>query len=124
MSQPQNLNQWIGEGNISCDPIVRFTAGSNRPVTNFHIYVDNMYKSKKTSSFNNEITFKKRTSKIPVVAWAGKAEMIAKYYAKGDKVRLVGRLRTRSVEKDGICFNAFEIVVENISLIRKANQQD
>lgn len=123
MSQLQNLNQWIGEGNLSCDPTVRFTTGSNRPVTNFHIYVDNTYKSKK-GSFNNEVTIKKRTSKIPVVAWAGKAEMIAKYYNKGDKVRLVGRLRTRPAQKDGVSYNAFEIVVENISLIRKANQHD
>jgi single-stranded DNA-binding protein len=50
--------------------------------------------------------------------------MIAKHYNKGDKVRLVGRLRTRPAQKDGVSYNAFEIVVENISLIRKANQHD
>ena len=123
MAQSQNLNQWIGEGNISRDPIVRFTTGSNRPVTNFYIYVDTVYKSKKGNP-NNEVHFKKRTSKIPIVAWAGKAETIAKYYSKGDKVRIVGTLRTRPAQKQGVSYNAFEIVVENISLITKASQQD
>jgi single-strand DNA-binding protein len=123
MPQSQNLNQWIGEGNISRDPKVRFTTGSNRPVTNFYIYVDSIYKSKKGNP-NNEVLFKKRTSKIPVVAWAGKAETIAKYYSKGDKVRIVGTLRTRFAQKEGISYDTFEIVVENISLITKASQQD
>jgi single-stranded DNA-binding protein len=122
MIQSQNLNQWIGEGNISQNPVVRFTTGSNRPVTNFYIYVNATYKSKKESS-SNEVVFKKRTSKIPIVAWAGKAETIAKYYAKGDKVRIVGTLRTRPAQKEGISYNAFEIVVENISLITKASQE-
>ena len=40
----KNLNQWIGEGNLSCDPIIRYTDNSNTPVTNFHLYVDNFCK--------------------------------------------------------------------------------
>lgn len=123
MSQAINLNQWIGEGNISNNPVVRYTTGSNRPVTNFNLYIDNMYKSKKGSP-NGEFSFKKRTSKIPLVAWAGKAEMISKHYKKGDKVRVVGRLRTRPVTREGVTYNAFEIVIDNISMINPSNQQD
>tara|TARA_A100001388_G_C28390526_1_gene321289 strand:- start:168 stop:539 length:372 start_codon:yes stop_codon:yes gene_type:complete len=123
MSQLRNLNQWIGEGNLSCDPILRFTSGSNRPVTNFFIYIDNSYRSKKSAP-NGEFVYKKRTSKIPVVAWAGKAEAIAKYYKKGDKVRLIGRLRTRHITKGSEKILTFEIVTDDISLIKKNNQQD
>lgn len=123
MTQLTNLNQWIGEGNLSCNPELRFTTGSNRPVTNFYIYIDNTYKSKKASP-NGEITFKKRTSKIPVVAWAKKAEAIANNYRKGDKVRLVGRIRTRQVTRGDISYITFEIVADNMSLIKKHNQHD
>ena len=73
----KNMNQWIGEGNISCDPELRHTFDSTRPVTNFNLYVDNVYRSKKDNDYDDEVAFKKRTSKIPVVAWAGKAEMIS-----------------------------------------------
>lgn len=119
----KNMNQWIGEGNISCDPELRHTFDSTRPVTNFNLYVDNVYRSKKDNDYDDEVAYKKRTSKIPVVAWAGKAEMISKNFRKGDKVRLVGHLRTRKIEKNGVFFNAFEIVVEDISLIRRASNK-
>ena len=91
-------------------------------MTNFNLYVDNVYRSKKElDDTEDEVAYKKRTSKIPVVAWAGKAEMISKNFKKGDKVRLVGHLRTRKLERDGVFFNSFEIVAEDISLIRRAN---
>lgn len=111
-----NFNQWIGEGNISCDPELRFTFDSNRPVTNFNLFVDNTYKSKKGVE---ETVMKKRSSRIPVVAWAGKAEAISKNYKKGDKVRVVGHIRTRQITKDGVSFNSFEIVAEEVTLIRR-----
>jgi len=114
----QNLNQWIGEGNISQKPILRYTNDSTRPVVNFHVYVDNTYRSKK--NLDGEVLYRKRTSKIPVVAWATKAEIVSKKYNKGDKVRIIGRLRTRVVERNGVKVSAFEVVLEDISLIEKA----
>tara|TARA_Y100000592_G_C5450154_1_gene308288 strand:- start:398 stop:745 length:348 start_codon:yes stop_codon:yes gene_type:complete len=114
----QNLNQWIGEGNISQKPTLRHTNDSNRPVCNFHIYVDNIYRSKKNA--DGEILYKKRTSKIPVVAWATKAETVARDFNKGDKVRIVGRIKTRVIERENTKISTFEIVLENISLINKA----
>lgn len=113
-----DFNQWIGEGNISHDPELRTTNDNNRSVTNFFLFIDNTYKSKRS----NEVIYKKRSSKIPIVAWAGKAELIAKNFKKGDKVRLVGKLRTRqATTKDGIVYTAFEIVAENISLISRVD---
>ena len=114
----KHLNQWIGEGNIGHKPALRHTNDSNRPVCNFFIYVDNTYKSKKNS--DGEVLYKKRTSKIPIVAWAGKAETVQKKYNKGDKVRIVGRIKTRTIEKAGTKISTFEIVLEDISLIQKA----
>ena len=114
----RNMNQWIGEGNISCDPELRHTVDNKKAVTNFNLYVDSNYRVKNDSS---ESVYKKRTSKIPIVAWANKAEMICNTFKKGDKVRLVGHLRTRGMQKEGVYFNAFEIVVDDISLIRRSN---
>lgn len=110
-----NLNQYICEGNVSCDPELRYTRGTNKAVTNFYLYVDDSHKV----SNDGSVTYKKVTSKIPVVAWAGKAEMIAKNFKKGDKVRLVGKIKTRPVERDGVFYNAFEVIVENISIINR-----
>ena len=114
----QNLNQWIGEGNISQKPVLRHTKDSTRPVCNFHVYVDNTYRSKKNT--DGETLYKKRTSKIPVVAWSTKAEIVAKKYNKGDKVRILGRIKTRIIERDGLKISTFEIVLEDISLIKAA----
>ena len=115
-----NLNQWIGEGPLSCDPLIRYT-GDKRAVTNFTLYVNNSFKSK---TDDGSFIIKKRHNRIPVVAWAGKAEVISKNYKKGDKVRLVGSIRTRLVERDGVKINSFEIVADNISMIREASYED
>ena len=114
-----NFNQWIGEGNISRDPELRFTHNNNKPVTNFHLFIDSKYKSK-----DEEESYKKRTSKIPVVAWANKADYLSKNFKKGDKVRIVGSLRSRTIEKDGAFFNSLEVVMDEISLIRRPNNSD
>ena len=114
------LNQWIGEGNLSCDPEVRRTT-TDKAVTNFFIYVDDTFRTYESST--NTTTIKKQSSKIPVVAWAAKAEMIAKNYKKGDRIRLVGKIKTRKVQKDDFAYNVFEVVVESISLVHRQNQQ-
>ena len=41
----QNINQVIIEGNISCDPLLRYTS-DEKSVTNFNMYVDSKYKNK------------------------------------------------------------------------------
>ena len=113
-----NLNQWIGEGNIGSDPELRHTHGTNKPVTNFFLYVDDLHKKVNSSG---SFTYKKTTNKVPVVAWDGKATYITNNHSRGDKVRIVGKLKTRLVEKqDGTYISSFEIIVENISMIKPA----
>lgn len=111
----QNINQVIIEGNISCNPELRYTATSNKPVTNFNIYIDSKYKSKNSQ----EPTYLKNTSKIPVVAWAGKAEYISNTFSKGDKVRLVGHIKTKELLFDQQKVITFEVIAKDIYLIRK-----
>lgn len=113
-----NLNQWIGEGNIGSDIELRHTYNTNKAVTNFFLYVQDIHK---TYSAPNQVVHKKTTSKIPVVAWDGKAKFIANNLAKGDRVRVVGKLKTRLVEKEDYSYNTFEIILETISLISSPN---
>ena len=114
------MNQVIIEGNIGCDPLLRHTS-DKKCVTNFSIYIDSTYKNKNYKSTDDKMYLKK-TNKVPVVAWAGKAQYIVKNYQKGDKVRLVGHLRTRDVElESGRKVTTFEVVAKNISLITRLN---
>ena len=114
----QNINQVIIEGNISCDPLLRYTS-DEKSVTNFNIYVDSKYKNKNYKNPQDKMYLKK-TNKVPVVAWAGKAEYIANNYQKGDKVRLVGHLRTKDIQLDsGRRITTFEVVAKNLSLISR-----
>ena len=117
----QNINQWIGEGNISCDPILRHTS-DDKPVTNFNLYVDSRYRNKNQVNISDP-KFVKKTSKVPVVAWAGKAEHIVKNYSKGDKVRLIGHIKTKEIQlASGQKVITFEIIAKNIALIYRPNK--
>jgi single-stranded DNA-binding protein len=115
----QNINQWIGEGNISCTPELRYTFDKSKAVTNFNLYVDNSYKSKSTSE---DSTFIKHTIRVPVVAWVGRANHIVKNFQKGDKVRLMGHLRTKEVIINEKKVLTFEIVAKNIYLIHRVSK--
>jgi single-strand DNA-binding protein len=117
----QNMNQWIGEGNISCDPVLRYTSDDN-PVTNFTLYIDSKYRNKNQTNAS-DVKFIRRTSRVPIVAWAGKAEHITENYSKGDKVRIMGYLRTKEIKLDsGQRIVTFEIVAKSISLILRPNK--
>lgn len=114
----QNMNQLIIEGNMSCDPELRHTSTSKKAVTNFNIYVDSKYKSK-----NSETpVYIKNTSKIPVVAWAGKAKYISSTFNKGDKVRLVGHLKTKEILIDEQKILTFEVIAKDLYLISKSSK--
>tara|TARA_B100001094_G_C17885684_1_gene649087 strand:+ start:66 stop:422 length:357 start_codon:yes stop_codon:yes gene_type:complete len=112
----QNMNQLIIEGNMSCNPELRYTSTSKKAVTNFNIYVDSKYKNRNTEN----PTFIKSTSKIPVVAWSGKAKYISNTFNKGDKVRLVGHLKTKELTIDDQKIITFEVVAKDLYLIHKS----
>ena len=111
----QNINQLIIEGNMSCDPELRYTSTGNKAVTNFNIYVDSKYKNKN----GKEPAYLKNTSKVPVVAWAGKAEYISNTFGKGDKVRLVGHIKTKEILVDDKKLVTFEVIAKDVYLIKK-----
>ena len=117
-----SFNQCIVEGNVAATPEIRHTRDSSRPVSNFTIYVDSSYKSKKNQ--DGGVVFKKRTERIPVTVWAKLAEFTCKNVNKGDKVRVVGKIRTRTYEnKEGHVVNSFEIVADQINIMQQKRDE-
>ena len=108
----ENINQWIGEGNIGTDLILRHTKDSSRPVLNMILFVDSTYKAKK--NVVGDYAVKKRYAKVPLVVWHTKAQEVYNNFKRNDKVRVKGALRTRLITKGNHTFSTFEIVVDDI----------
>lgn len=91
-------------GRITADIELKHTP-SNVAVVSFTLAVDRGYK-------NEDGT--KQTDFIDIVAWRNTAEFIAKYFSKGQKMAIQGRLQTRDWEdKNGNKRKAVEVVVDN-----------
>lgn len=56
-------------------------------------------------------------------AWRGTAEIIAEYCGKGSLIGVIGRIQTRSYEKDGQRRYVTEVVAENVTLLESRNSQ-
>lgn len=84
------MNKVILMGRLTKDPELRYTQ-NNIPVCNFTLAVDRRF-----SKQDEE----KQTDFIPVVAWQKTAEFCSKYFSKGRKVAVAGRIETRTWEDD------------------------
>lgn len=74
-------------GRLTADPEISRTSNDNVPVCNFTIAVA---RPKRKDSMEEETDFFRCT------AWRGKAEVMAKWFTKGDMVGIVGSLRNES----------------------------
>ena len=62
-----------------------------------------------------------------IVAFGKTAEFLCKWFTKGSKVLLEGRLQTNSYEKDGVKHNAVDVIVDNLEFAdskKKADDDD
>ena len=100
------LNQISVQGRIVRDPELRRTA-SGKAVTSFTLACDRDFKNQQTGE--KEIDF------IECVAWGGTAEMVEKYFHKGQMAVATGRLQLRDwTDKNGQKRRQAEILVNNI----------
>lgn len=91
-------------GRLTRDPDVRYTDGGST-IARFSLAVDRRFKQEggETADFINCIAFGKT------------AEFIEKYFAKGIKIALNGRIQTGSyTNKDGVKVYTTDVVVENV----------
>lgn len=94
------LNQVALMGRLTRDPELKYTS-TNKPVTSFKLAVDRDYKG------DNAVDF------IACVAWDRTAEMVSRYYRKGERMVVNGRIQTRNwVDSDGSNRSATEVVVD------------
>ena len=97
------MNKAIEIGRLTRDPEVRYSQGNNTAVARYTIAVDRKFKreGEQTADF------------IPCVAFGKQAEFAEKYFRKGTKVVISGRITTGSyTNKDGQKIYTTEITVE------------
>ena len=88
----KKMNKAIEIGRLTRDPEVRYSQGSNTAVARYTVAVDRKFKreGEPTADF------------IPCVAFGKQAEFAEKYFRKGTKVVISGRITTGSyTNKDG-----------------------
>lgn len=95
---------------------IELTTTTNSVVTNFTL-ARNRQKTDKDAE--QEADF------IRFVAWGKTAEFLSKYFSKGDRVGVEGRLQARNyTDKDGNNRTITEVVVENVEFIEKKSSSD
>lgn len=107
------FNQFTGIGNLAADPETRFTQGGTQ-VTNFTVCCESGYGDHKKTEF------------VKCVSWAKLAEIVGKYFHKGNRVMIQGSMETRSWDdKDGNKRYSTEIRVETAkNLSPRTDTQD
>lgn len=100
------LNQISVQGRIVRDPELRRT-NSGKAVTSFTLACDR--------DFKNQQTGEKEVDFIECVAWGGTAEMVEKYFSKGQMAIVTGRLQLRDwTDKNGQKRRTAEILVSSV----------
>ena len=90
-------------GNLATDVELRVVGGEGKQRASFLLAVNRAAK--------DEADF------VWVTAWDKQAETCAQYIAKGSRVALDGRLRSRSWEEDGKKRNAVEVVANRVQFL-------
>lgn len=104
----EGLNRVMLLGNLGADPELRVPAGG-QAVLKLRLATTETYLDR-----NN--TRQERTEWHAVTLWGKRAEALAKFLTKGERVFVEGRLQTSSYEKDGEKRYRTEVVATNVVL--------
>ena len=98
------MNKSIFTGNLTRDPEIRYSQGTNMAVAHFGIAVNRKFaKDGETDTdFFNCTAFNKT------------AEFVEKYCKKGMKMALEGRIQNDNYEKDGVKHYGVKIMVDSL----------
>ena len=100
-------------GRLTADPELKRTQ-SGTAMVRFSIAVDRAYTKQDEE---------KQADFINCVAWDKKAEFICKYFSKGQKIALMGSIRTGSyTDKDGNKRNTVDVWVDNVEFCESRKQ--
>lgn len=101
-------------GRLTADPELKRTQ-NGLAFTKFTVAVDRQYSKDKeqTADFIN------------VQAWRGTAEFICKYFFKGQRIGLTGRIQTGSyTDKDGNKRYTFEVLANDVEFVESKKQSN
>lgn len=90
-------------GNVGKDPVIR-TTNTGDPIANFSIAVSEKRKGAETTVWFN------------CTAFGRNASVVQDYVRRGGKVLVQGRIQTREYDKDGARHQAWEVLVDRLSL--------
>lgn len=100
------MNNVILKGRLSKDPEIRFTSANNKKVANFSVAVQRNFKN---ANGEYDADF------FNCVAFAGTADMIEKFFKKGQEILLAGRIQNRNWDDDqGVKHYATDIMVDRV----------
>jgi len=94
-------------GNLTRDPELRYTS-SGKAVCNLSIAVQDNYNKDKAHFLN-------------CTAWGKTGEVIDKYFSKGTKIGITGRLSQDTWEKEGKNYSAIKVIIESFDFCEKSN---
>lgn len=99
------MNKVILMGRLTADPEIRYSQGQNgeqMAIARFSIAVDRRFKKENDASAD-----------FPsCVAFGKTADFVGKYFHRGMKIALEGRLQTGSYEKDGVKHYTTDVIAE------------
>ena len=99
------MNKVVLIGRLTRDPEIRYTTTNNTAVAQFTLAVNRRFKQEGQP----EADF------LNIVAWAGTADFVGKYFTKGQQVAVCGRLTTRNYDdKDGKKVYVTEVTAEEV----------
>ena len=99
------MNKVILIGRLTRDPEIRYTTTNNTAVAQFSLAVNRRF----AKEGEQQADF------INIVAWAGTADFVGKYFTKGQQVAVCGRLTTRNYDdKDGKKVYVTEVTAEEV----------
>lgn len=108
-----SINTVILLGNLTKDPILRYTQGGSS-VCNCSIATNRVWKDSQGNQQQD-------TQFTDLVAWGKTGEIMAQYLKKGSKCAIQGRLQTSSyTDKEGVKRQKTEVVVSELTMLGKA----
>lgn len=109
-----SLNRATIIGNLTRDPEVR-TTPTGQNVASFGVATNRAWTDQATGQKKEEVEYHH------VVAWGRLAEIVGQYLARGRRVYVDGRIKTREWDgQDGVRRNRTEIVAENLIMLDRA----
>lgn len=101
------MNRIILLGNLSRDPEVS-TTNSGKNNCKFSIAVND--------SYSEDVNF------FDCIAWGNTGDTIARYFKKGRKILIEGRVKIDNYEKDGVKKRSWWVVVEKFYFVNSSGE--